>query len=211
MFKNLVKEGPIFLLCVNCKIIAKIMGEIMKRVMHKVVFDDQIGFIPIWNINIENIIIFLEVQDYMHNSQKPMFVFLSYIEKSFEFCLQKFLQASIVKMNLESYFISWFLTLHNKSTTRPIINGFFDNGFNIYYRVRQGCPYALLFFLVAPKLLTCNIRNSNVGKENLLIIRVMQMTCYYVWDLCHKLKEWSESLYPIKIFMVLKWMKANYP
>jgi hypothetical protein len=35
------------------------MGEIMKRVMHKVVLDDQIGFIPIWNINIENIIIFL--------------------------------------------------------------------------------------------------------------------------------------------------------
>ncbi len=59
MLKVLVKEGPIFLLCVNYKIIAKIMGEIMKRVMHKVVLDDQIGFIPIWNINIENIIIFL--------------------------------------------------------------------------------------------------------------------------------------------------------
>jgi hypothetical protein len=47
MLKILVKEGPIFLLCVNYKIIAKIMGEIMKRVMHKVVLDDQIGFIPI--------------------------------------------------------------------------------------------------------------------------------------------------------------------
>jgi hypothetical protein len=47
MLKVLVKEGPIFLLCVNYKIIAKIMGEIMKRVMHKVVLDDQIGFIPI--------------------------------------------------------------------------------------------------------------------------------------------------------------------
>jgi hypothetical protein len=90
MFKNLVKEGPIFLLCVNCKIIAKIMGEIMKRVMHKVVLDDQISFIPIWNINIETIIIFLEVQDYMHNSQKPMFIFLSYIEKSFDFVYKSF-------------------------------------------------------------------------------------------------------------------------
>lgn len=85
MLKILVKEGPIFLLCVNYKIIAKIMGEIMKRVMHKVVLDDQIGFIPIWNINIENIVIFLEVQYYLHNSQKPMFVFLSYIEKTFDF------------------------------------------------------------------------------------------------------------------------------
>lgn len=66
-------------------------------------------------------------------------------------------------MNFECYFISWFLTLRNKSTTKPIINGFFSNGFNIYSRVRQGCPWAPLFFLVTPKLLTWNIKNSPIG------------------------------------------------
>jgi hypothetical protein len=37
---------PISLLCADYKIIAKVMAERMKKVMHKLVLDDQTGFVP---------------------------------------------------------------------------------------------------------------------------------------------------------------------
>lgn len=106
MLKFLVKEGPNFLLCVNYKIIAKIMGWNNEKGYAQSCFVDQIGFIPIWNINIENIIIFLEVQDYMHNSQKPMFIFLSYNEKSFHFVYKSF-----YKLLLWKWILNFILSL----------------------------------------------------------------------------------------------------
>jgi hypothetical protein len=63
---------PISLLCADCKIIAMVMAERMKKVMHKLIVDDQTGFVSGRNIN-QNIITFLKVQDYMHNAQKVRF------------------------------------------------------------------------------------------------------------------------------------------
>jgi hypothetical protein len=73
--KKLKNYRPISLLCADYKIIAKVMAERMRKVMHKLVLDDRTGFVPGRNIN-QNIITFLEVQDYMHNAQKSGFAFL---------------------------------------------------------------------------------------------------------------------------------------
>lgn len=86
----------------------------MKLVMHKVVKDDQTGFVSGRNIN-ENIITFLGVQDHTHKCQKPGFAFLADIEKAFDSVCsvcRDFLEASLRDLNFGYYFISWFLTLH---------------------------------------------------------------------------------------------------
>jgi hypothetical protein len=70
----------------------------MKKVMHKLVLDDQTGFIPGRNIN-HNITIFLEVQVCMHNAQKSNFAFLADIEKAFDSICRDFLEASLRKLN----------------------------------------------------------------------------------------------------------------
>ncbi len=44
-----------------------------------------------------------------------------------------------------------------------IINGFFSCDSNIYYKVRQGYPWAPLFFLVTIEPSACNMRNSQIG------------------------------------------------
>ncbi len=112
--RKLIKNyQPISLLCVDYKIIAETMAKKINNVMHKVVLDNQICFNPSWNIN-ENIITFLEVQDYMHNFQKPTFAFLANIENRFICICRRFLQAFLEKIKLWFYFIFWFLTLNNK-------------------------------------------------------------------------------------------------
>jgi hypothetical protein len=58
-------------------------------VMQLIFFNYQIGFVLDRNIN-ENTIIFLEVQYYMHDSQKPIFSFLMDIEKTFEYVFRSF-------------------------------------------------------------------------------------------------------------------------
>jgi hypothetical protein len=123
--KLLKNYRPISLLCADYKIIAKVMAERMKLVIHRLVLDDQTGFIPGRNIN-ENIITFLETQDYMHNAQKSGFAFLADIEKAFDSVCRKFLQALLTRMNFGTYFISWFLILYNRSTAKLIINDFFQ-------------------------------------------------------------------------------------
>jgi len=108
--KQIKNYQPTSLLCV---IIAKTMAKKMNNVMHKVVLDDQICFNPSWNIN-ENIITFLEVQDYMHNFQKPRFAFLANIKNLFDsICIcRRFLQAFLKKIKL--WFIYLFLVPHTK-------------------------------------------------------------------------------------------------
>jgi hypothetical protein len=59
------------------------------NVMQKIVLNYQIGFVFYRNIN-ENIIIFLEVQYYMHDYQKPIFSFLMDIEKTFQYVFRSF-------------------------------------------------------------------------------------------------------------------------
>jgi hypothetical protein len=179
---------PISLLCADYKIIAKVMAERMKKVMHKLVLDDQIGFVPGRNIN-QNIITFLEVQDYKHNAQKSGFAFLADIEKAFDSVCRNFLEASLRKLNFGDYFISWFFTLHNKSTAKLIINGFLSNSFDISSGVRQGCPCAPLLFLAATEPLACNIRLSQIGlslPEGLLSYKgYADDTCCYLANLSH--------------------------
>jgi hypothetical protein len=160
--KQLKNYRPISLLCVDYKIIAKVLAERMKVVLHSVIKDDQTGFIPGRNIN-ENIISFLETQDFMVNNQKSGFAFLADIEKAFDSVCRDFLHASLLKLNFGPFFINWFLTLHNKSAARLIINGHLSEPLSILSGVRQGCPWAPLLFLVATEPLACNIRSSNIG------------------------------------------------
>lgn len=184
--KLLKNYRPISLLCADYKIIAKVFAERMKLVMHKVVKDDQTGFVPGRNIN-ENIITFLEVQEHLQKHQKSGFAFLADIEKAFDSVCRDFLEASLVNLNFGDYFISWFLTLHNKSTAKIIINGFLSNDFPILSGVRQGCPWAPLLFLAATEPLACNIRKSGFGislpHEKISYKGYADDTCCYISDM----------------------------
>jgi hypothetical protein len=136
----------------------------MKLVLHKVVNDDQTSFKPSRNIN-ENIITFLEVQDSMEKRHKPSFAFLADIEKAFDSVCRDldFLESFLKRLNFGEYFISWFITLHTKSTVKLIINGFLSDDFSILSEVRQGCPLGPLLFLAATEPLACNIGKFGFG------------------------------------------------
>jgi hypothetical protein len=112
--------------------------ERLERKTDYVLLDDQTGFVPGRNTN-ENIITFLG-QDYMEKHHRPGFAFLADIEKAFDSVCRDFLEPSLRNFNFGEYFISWFITLHTKSTAKLIINGFLSNEFSIFLGVRQGCP-----------------------------------------------------------------------
>jgi hypothetical protein len=101
----------------------------------------------------------------MLKTKKSGFTFLADIEKAFDSVCRDFLHSSLQKFNFGPFCIEWFLTLHNQSTARLIINGHLSGYVDINSGVRQGCPWAPLLFLAATEPLACNIRNSNIGIE----------------------------------------------
>ena len=194
--KDLKNYRPISLLCADYKIIAKLFAERMKSVLHKVVHHDQTGFVPGRYIG-DNIITFLEVQDYLHRNQLPGFAFLADIEKAFDSVCREFLVASLSKMNFGDFFISWFLTLHNKFTAKLIINGFLSESFDIHSGVRQGCPWAPLLFLAATEPLACNLRSSGIGIK---IQNISFIYKGYADDTCCYLSDAAEVVDMLAVF-----------
>jgi hypothetical protein len=122
--KILKNYRPISLLCADYKIVAKIFAERMKSVLPTIIHPDQTGFVPHRNIN-ENIMTFLEVQEYMQNPQRSGYAFLADIEKAFDSVSREFIERSVRCLNSGDFFISWFIILHKDSKARLIINNFY--------------------------------------------------------------------------------------
>jgi hypothetical protein len=74
--KQLKNYRPISLLCADYKIIAKVMAERMKCVIHSVIKDDQTGFIPGRNIN-ENIITNFSRNARLHAENQKVWLYFS--------------------------------------------------------------------------------------------------------------------------------------
>jgi hypothetical protein len=137
----------------------------------------------------------------MQKSQKPGFAFLADIEKAFGSVCRNFIEAPLKSMIFGSYFVSWFITLHNKSTAKIIINGFLSDYFDIRSGVRQGCPWAPLLFLAATEPLACSIRDSQIGID-LLDGRIAYKG--YANDTCCYVSHLQEIEKLFQIFQVYK-------
>lgn len=154
--------SPISLLCSYYKIIAKVLAERMRKVCSSIIHEDQTGFVPNRYIG-ENIVSFLDTQEYLENKNQPGFAFLADIEKAYDSVCRTFLERWLSCFGFGDDFLRWFRILHTDTIAKVTLTGFLSSSFEVFSGVRQGCPWAPLLFLCATESLACNIRDSNIS------------------------------------------------
>jgi hypothetical protein len=153
---------PISLLCSDYKIIATVLAERMRKVCSSIIHKDQTGFVPNRYIG-ENIVSFLDTQEYLEYKQRPGFAFLADIEKAYDSVCRTFLERCLSCFGFGDDFLRWFRILHSDTVARVTLTGFLSTSFKVVSGVRQGCPWAPLLFHCATESLACNIQDSYIS------------------------------------------------
>ena len=150
---------PITLLPVDYKILAKVLANRLKKVIHKIVNRDQTGYIKGRYIG-ENIRMIKDVISYLNIKDKSGLLCLIDFEKAFDTIKWEFLKKSLQAFNFGPSLLKWVDILYKNSETSIINNGHQTNYFQPEKGVRQGCPLSAFLFILAVEILAIRIRNS---------------------------------------------------
>ena len=138
---------PITLLCADYKILAKILSERMKLVLHKVIYQKQFCGIPGRSINQCNI----ELRDLLHYANKSN-LDLAIINldwyKAFDLVPVEFVFKVLHTLGFGDSFVSWIKILYTDIESAIDINNQLSEFFPVSRSVRQGCPLSMGLFIL---------------------------------------------------------------
>ena len=151
---------PITLLNVDYKLLSGVFANRIKKVLPKLIGNDQKGFIKDRYIG-ENIRTVFDGVKYIKDKKMTGMLLLIDFEKAFDSLEWDYLKLILTAHNFGPEFISGFSTLYANSNSCVINNGFFTNFFDISRSCRQGDPLSPYLFILAVELLAGAIRNSH--------------------------------------------------
>ena len=137
---------PISLLCVDTKIIAKIIAFRLKTVIDKCISKNQFCS-PVRNIIECNNIMRDTIYYANDNNIQGAIINIDWC-KAFDSVDHDLLFRILLKMGFCDGFIKWIKVLYTEAVSSCIVNGFITNIFNIERGVRQGCPLSMLLFVL---------------------------------------------------------------
>ena len=138
---------PISLLCVDYKILSKILSERIKLVLHKVVYNKQFCGIPGRSIVQCN----MELRDIIHyanDSNSNLAVLNLDWYKAFDLVPIEFIFKVLEALGFGETFVNWIKTLYNGIESSIEINNILTDFFPVQRSVRQGCPLSMSLFLL---------------------------------------------------------------
>lgn len=138
---------PITLLCVDYKILSKVLTNRLKEVMGVVVSEDQTcgvrGRTGTYNLSlIRDLISWAEDRDL------ALGILSLDQEKAFDRVNHKFLFKVLKKMNFGDNFVAWVKVLYNNVCSKVKINGTLGASVKQKGGVRQGCPLSPLLYVL---------------------------------------------------------------
>ena len=133
-------------MCVDYKILAKIITERMKEVMQMVIHVDQQGFIKGGDIS-GNLILVKEIIEYCNKNDIEGCVIMMDFMKAYDWVDREAMMKVLEKMNFGPHIQKMIRTLYHESTARVVVNGEMTEEFKTTGGVRQGCPLSPLCFL----------------------------------------------------------------
>lgn len=161
--RHLKNWRPISLLNVDYKIIAKVMANRMKGVLHTIISEDQTCCIPGRDIA-ENIMSLRDVVDFIESEETSQGIILKIDqEKAFDRVSHTYMFNVLKAFNFGDNFINWIQTFYTNISSAVKCNGFLTPYFNIERSVRQGCPLSALLYTICAQPLNSMIHsNSNI-------------------------------------------------
>ena len=137
---------PISLICVDVKIVAKLLARRIKPLIYSLVSENQFCVqgrsIVDCNCKIRDVMYYSS-----QNNQTGAIINIDW-EKAFDRVNWDFLMKILKKMKFPESVIKWINILYTDIQSVCLINGFFTDSFDIHKGVRQGCPLSMLFYVV---------------------------------------------------------------
>lgn len=154
---------PISLLCSDVKILAKVLAGRLRKIIHKIVHQDQTGFIPnrATSMNIRRVFLNLQIPTDNMGSRAVM---LLDVVKAFDSVEWEYIWRVLREFGFGPSFISWVKVLYNDPKAKVRINGDYSSEFQLERGSRQGCPLSPLIFALAMEPLAISMRQNRIIK-----------------------------------------------
>ncbi len=162
---NLKNYRPISLLCVDYKLLSRVLALRLKQVLSLIVSDEQTSSIP-GRCIMDNVLGVAGVIDYVEDVNDEAYLVKIDQEKAFDRVSHEFLFKVLRKFNFGPNFRSLVKLLYNGIRSCIKCNGHLSGFFPVTRSVRQGCPISpMLYCLVAEplnRLLKRSLSSSSV-------------------------------------------------
>ncbi|CAI5479578.1 unnamed protein product [Closterium sp. Yama58-4] len=155
---------PITLLNFTYKVLARVVADRMKSVLHMVISPEQYGFIPGRRLS-DAVALVADIIEGAKNGKKDWYLLLVDFQKAFDSVSREFLFSVLEKMGFPERLVGWVKGLHEGTTTKLLINGWLGDGVDVVSGVRQGCPLAPYLFLCAVEPLALEVERRGLGLE----------------------------------------------
>ncbi|CAI5472184.1 unnamed protein product [Closterium sp. Yama58-4] len=155
---------PITLLNFAYKVLARVVADRMKSVLHMVISPEQYGFIPGRRLS-DAVALVADIIEGAKNDKGDCYMLLVDFQKAFDSVSRDFLFQVLESMGFPEQFVGWIEGLHEGTTTKLLINGWLGEGVDVVSGVRQGCPLAPYLFLCAVEPLALEVERKELGLE----------------------------------------------
>ena len=158
--KKLLKNWrPISLLCVDYKIISKILARRMQFCLENVIDKNQYCSVPGGSIVNCNMFI-RDITYFVNNENMEAAFFKVDWHKAFDMVNLEFLFKVMGKMGFGDEFISLIKMLYNNIESAMLINNHIGNYFPLTRSVRQGCPLSMILYTIYQEPFFAAIREN---------------------------------------------------
>ncbi|CAI5465299.1 unnamed protein product [Closterium sp. Yama58-4] len=153
---------PITLLSSVYKVLAWVVADRIKKVLHEVISTEQYGFLPGRRLS-DAVGLVADVIEAAKHKDEDWYILLVDFKKAFDSVSRSFLFGVLEKMGFPHRSIRWIQGLHENTTTSLLINGWMGDAVEVVSGVRQGCPLAPYLFLCAVEPLAQDAASRNLG------------------------------------------------
>ena len=157
---NLVSSWrPISLICVDTKILSKIIAKRLETFLDKCISPEQYCGKNKSIVECNNTT--RDLMYYISDNNETGALINIDLQRAFDSVDHQFLYKVLKKMGFNDIFVSWIKILYRDIVSIVLVNGHQGDEFNIDRGVRQGCPLSMILYIIAQEPLYQAIKKTH--------------------------------------------------
>ena len=181
---DIAKWRPIWLLCVDYKIITKALTNRLLPTLDEIISTEQSAAVPNWTIY-NNIFTIRDVIEYTNKKRTATHILNFDQEKAFDKVDRNYMFKCLEKMNYPRQYIEFIKIIYKETYSQVQNNGYFSECITLERGMRQGCPLSFPLYCTQNDVFTNSLKkDENSGfklpgrKENLKLSQYADDTSF---------------------------------